>query len=61
MFMELHINKKPIFVNVNTISAIVKERDQCAVFQVAEKDDYFIVDESYDTVRERIEYLCKKK
>lgn len=52
MFVELHINKKPIFVNVNTISEIVKERDQCAVFQVAEKDNYFIVDESYDTVRE---------
>lgn len=60
MFMELHWDGLPVLININRIEEVRCYKDKCYVF-MSDRDNFLVVDESYDTVRERIEYLCKKK
>lgn len=59
MFMELHCDGLPVLININRIEEVICYKDKCYVF-MSDRNNFLVVDESYDTVRERIEYLCKK-
>lgn len=54
-FIELHINSEQLLLNVNLIESIRSSSGRAQVYMAgSSSDEYWIVDESYDQVIEKI-------
>ena len=54
-FIELHINSEPLLLNINLIESVKPVGNQVRVYMAGSGcDGYWLVDESYDQVIEKI-------